>query len=55
MRPCRYQKLNKRILEKLIMSGAFDRLGPHRAALMSSLGMRLKPQINMLKPKQLVR
>lgn len=31
------KKLNKRVLEKLIMSGAFDRLGPHRAALMSSL------------------
>ncbi len=36
------KKLNKRILEKLIMSGAFDRLGPHRAALMSSLGDALK-------------
>lgn len=38
----RHQKLNRRILEKLIMSGAFDRLGPHRAALMSSLGEALK-------------
>ena len=27
---------------KLIMSGAFDRLGPHRAALMNSLGDALK-------------
>jgi DNA polymerase III subunit alpha len=36
------KKLNTRILEKLIMSGAFDRLGPHRAALMSSLGEALK-------------
>ncbi|SUH39457.1 DNA polymerase III subunit alpha [Salmonella enterica subsp. enterica] len=25
------KKLNRRVLEKLIMSGAFDRLGPHRA------------------------
>mgnify|MGYP000573871779 CR=1 FL=1 len=32
------KKLNRRVLEKLIMSGAFDRLGPHRAALMNSLG-----------------
>ncbi|WP_027712887.1 DNA polymerase III subunit alpha [Dickeya chrysanthemi] len=31
------KKLNRRVLEKLIMSGAFDRLGPHRAALMNSL------------------
>lgn len=30
------------MLEKLIMSGAFDRLGPHRAALMNSLGDALK-------------
>ncbi|MFP3028922.1 MAG: DNA polymerase III subunit alpha [Arsenophonus sp.] len=31
------KKLNRRVMEKLIMSGAFDHLGPHRAALMSSL------------------
>jgi DNA polymerase-3 subunit alpha len=36
------KKLNRRMLEKLIMSGAFDRLGPHRAALMNSLGDALK-------------
>ncbi|MCL2896580.1 DNA polymerase III subunit alpha [Brenneria tiliae] len=36
------KKLNRRVLEKLIMSGAFDRLGPHRAALMNSLGDALK-------------
>ncbi|PVZ85371.1 DNA polymerase III subunit alpha [Serratia sp. S1B] len=36
------KKLNRRILEKLIMSGAFDRLGPHRAALMHSLNDALK-------------
>lgn len=36
------KKLNKRVLEKLIMSGAFDRLGPHRAALMSSLNDAMK-------------
>lgn len=36
------KKLNRRVLEKLIMSGAFDRLGPHRAALMSALNDALK-------------
>lgn len=36
------KKLNKRMLEKLIMSGAFDRLGPHRAALMHSLHEAMK-------------
>lgn len=35
-------RLNKRVLEKLIMAGAFDRLGPHRAALMSSLTEAMK-------------
>ena len=36
------KKINRRVLEKLIMSGAFDRLGPHRAALMSALPDALK-------------
>ncbi|PAV03837.1 DNA polymerase III subunit alpha [Arsenophonus sp. ENCA] len=36
------KKLNRRVMEKLIMSGAFDHLGPHRAALMSSLEDALK-------------
>ncbi|SUB83464.1 DNA polymerase III subunit alpha [Pragia fontium] len=36
------KRLNKRVLEKLIMAGAFDRLGPHRAALMHSLTEALK-------------
>ncbi|PHM73191.1 DNA polymerase III subunit alpha [Xenorhabdus kozodoii] len=36
------KKINRRVMEKLIMSGAFDRLGPHRAALMSSLEEALK-------------
>ncbi|MGG2143891.1 DNA polymerase III subunit alpha [Symbiopectobacterium sp. RP] len=36
------KKLNRRVLKKLIMSGAFDRLGPHRAALMNSLNDALK-------------
>ena len=36
------KKLNRRMMEKLIMSGAFDRLGPHRAALMSALEDALK-------------
>ncbi len=29
--------MNKRVIEKLILSGALDRLGPHRAAMMASL------------------
>lgn len=36
------KKLSRRVLEKLIMSGAFDRLGPHRAALMYALNDALK-------------
>ena len=31
------KKINKRVMEKLIFSGAMDRLGPHRAALMATL------------------
>ncbi len=31
------KKVNKRVLEKLIWSGAMDQLGPHRAALMATL------------------
>ncbi|MDT9587568.1 MAG: DNA polymerase III subunit alpha [Candidatus Arsenophonus melophagi] len=31
------KKLNRRMMEKLIMSGALDHLGPHRAALIASL------------------
>lgn len=31
------KKVNKRVLEKLIYSGAMDKLGPHRAAMMASL------------------
>ncbi|WP_434356501.1 DNA polymerase III subunit alpha [Parasalinivibrio latis] len=31
------KKVNKRVLEKLIMAGALDRLGPHRAAIMASV------------------
>lgn len=36
------KKINRRVMEKLIMAGAFDHLGPHRAALMSSLEDALK-------------
>lgn len=36
------KKINSRVMEKLIMAGAFDKLGPHRAALMSSLEDALK-------------
>jgi DNA polymerase-3 subunit alpha len=31
------KKINKRVLEKLILAGAMDKLGPHRAALNASL------------------
>jgi DNA polymerase-3 subunit alpha len=31
------KKVNKRVIEKLIQSGALDRLGPHRAAMMASV------------------
>lgn len=31
------KKVNKRVLEKLILSGAMDNLGPHRACLMATL------------------
>ncbi|GLR70822.1 DNA polymerase III subunit alpha [Agaribacter marinus] len=31
------KKINKRVMEKLVLSGAMDNLGPHRAALMATL------------------
>lgn len=31
------KRINKRVLEKLVLSGALDNLGPHRATLMASL------------------
>lgn len=31
------KKLNRRVLEKLTMAGAFDKLGPHRAAILNSI------------------
>ncbi|AKZ66070.1 DNA polymerase III subunit alpha [Candidatus Palibaumannia cicadellinicola] len=36
------KKLNRRMLEKLILSGACDKLGPHRAAIMKLLDLALK-------------
>ena len=36
------KKLNRRVIEKLILSGAMDRLGPHRAALMATLEEAMK-------------
>ncbi|QLB16716.1 DNA polymerase III subunit alpha [Mannheimia varigena] len=36
------RKINRRTFESLIMSGAFDKLGPHRAALMKNLEDALK-------------
>ena len=31
------KRVNKRVLEKLVLSGAMDNLGPHRASLMATL------------------
>lgn len=31
------KKVNRRVLEKLTMAGAFDKLGPHRAAILHSI------------------
>ncbi|HAS4275695.1 TPA: DNA polymerase III subunit alpha [Vibrio cholerae] len=31
------KKVNKRVIEKLILAGALDRLGPHRAAMVASV------------------
>ena len=36
------KRVNKRVLEKLILAGALDRLGPHRAAMMASLDDAVK-------------
>jgi len=36
------KKLNRRVIEKLILSGAMDRLGPHRAALSETLEEAMK-------------
>ncbi|QLB20479.1 DNA polymerase III subunit alpha [Vespertiliibacter pulmonis] len=36
------KKVNRRTFESLIMAGAFDKLGPHRAALMKNLEDALK-------------
>nr|WP_051333563.1 DNA polymerase III subunit alpha [Aliagarivorans marinus] len=36
------KRINRRVIEKLILSGAMDNLGPHRAALMATLGDALK-------------
>ncbi len=36
------KKLNRRVIEKLILSGAMDKLGPHRAAIMASLEEAMK-------------
>ncbi|CAG8998482.1 MAG: DNA polymerase III subunit alpha [Candidatus Celerinatantimonas neptuna] len=36
------KRVNRRIMEKLILSGAMDKLGPHRAALMATLEVAIK-------------
>jgi len=39
------KRCNKRILEKLILAGALDKLGPHRAALMETLPHALQSAV----------
>ncbi|MGO1298419.1 MAG: DNA polymerase III subunit alpha, partial [Vibrio sp.] len=36
------KRVNKRVIEKLILAGALDRLGPHRAAMMASVEEAVK-------------
>jgi DNA polymerase-3 subunit alpha len=36
------KRVNRRVLEKLILGGAMDKLGPHRASLMATLGSAMK-------------
>ena len=36
------KKINKRVLEKLVLAGAMDNLGPHRAALMDTIPEAIK-------------
>lgn len=36
------RKINKRVLEALIRSGAFDNIGPHRASMFASIELALK-------------
>lgn len=36
------KRVNKRVIEKLILAGALDRLGPHRAAMMASMDDAVK-------------
>jgi DNA polymerase-3 subunit alpha len=43
------KRCNKRILEKLILSGALDKLGPHRAALMETLPVALQSAVQYKK------
>ena len=45
------KRLNKRVMEKLIMAGAMDRLGPHRATLMASLEEAMKAAEQKAKDK----
>lgn len=47
------KRVGKRVLEKLIMSGALDRLGPHRAALMHSLNDAVQAAEQHAKAQQL--
>ena len=49
------KKLNRRVLEKLIMSGAFDRLGPHLSLIhicSGSVAMTLGDQYKIAGPRK---
>ncbi|WP_018691064.1 DNA polymerase III subunit alpha [Algicola sagamiensis] len=46
------KRLNKRVIEKLILSGAMDNLGPHRAAMMATLPDALKAADQHYKAQQ---
>jgi DNA polymerase III subunit alpha len=47
------KKTNKRVLERLVKSGAMDNLGPHRAALFESLPEAIKAAEQHAKAQQL--
>ncbi len=46
------KKLNRRVLEALIKSGAFDSIGPHRASLLASMDLALQNAEQFLRDKQ---
>lgn len=47
------RKVNKRVMEALIKSGTFDRIGPHRASLMKSLDVAWQQAEQVLRNTEL--